>query len=203
MEQPSSFPALSALNDICKDQARLTGWLRSVIGNEDWHQIMQSEPANHALHITRRACEMHLATLVARIWDQSRDVISLPKMMPDLQPRLDASDKGRSVGLKASFDRLSASETLKRVLVMRTEWLAHRAPNSRDRERLGVVDEGFTYSEILVFSADTLSLIDELNSALTGGNEHLVHNMRKTEEVCRSAWKILANQIVCQSPGPA
>ena len=176
---------VNELTQISRDIAKEAGWLRSICDNPDWHAIMNDETISYPLAISSRAVTMHLITNLARLWDESKkeNIVSLPQVMAKLGEAKTELDE---------YESLRTSKVTKKIRVFRTEWLAHRAPKSNDRDRLKIEDEECTYHELVQHAEDSLGVIEKLFSSLGIESPQLLYNITRTDEHCRETWARLA-----------
>lgn len=187
------------------------GYMKALIDEPIVGTKLEGSLSGYALATANAAVKRSLALYCARAWDHDRDAVSLlnaARMLPSLEDlresRLtwypDTSYDIHLTSLPMQRDEIllkiaSASEDARHpaLRIFRSEWLAHRVPSSRDREkhvkRSAVVD--ITLGQLLERAILTVNLVGEIGFVADGLVNPYPENIEMAHRYSKEFWNVL------------
>ena len=212
MTQERFFETVGHLANDAIEAADFTGLFKSLIGNEDLAGRFDGSPSLRTLDRIIRSNADAVTMYLARVWGQRPDEASLPTAMALMPDREVLKYDGRYTLAKwisgASFEtfddlydqihddfsRMQQSGLRHSVRVVRSEYLAHRLPTSRDRlklQREGRVFEAPTFGEIIDEAEAAVALVEKL-SYLRASWPRLTHRLERARREGVDFWQSLS-----------
>jgi hypothetical protein len=187
------------------------GYMKALIDEPIVGTKLEGSLSGYALETANAAVKRSLALYCARAWDHDKDAVSLVNaatMLPSLEDlrasRLtwypDTPYDVHLTSLPGQRDEIllkiqSASEDARHpaLRIFRSEWLAHRVPNSRDRKKYAkqsaVVD--ITLAQLLERAVQTVNLVGELGFVADGLVNPYPDNVERAHRYSKEFWRVL------------
>ncbi|MGV6849624.1 MAG: AbiU2 domain-containing protein [Marinibacterium sp.] len=193
---------------------RLLIYLQDWVGDSDRFDEFQGRKAMWVDALIADSIEEALILFCSRMWDSRADSTSLRvawelvrENMSQLEEALNSHKFGKNdaVGLdfKAEIERVDGrirelrdSEAYGVIRVIRTENLAHRLSDSRDRRTAGFLtredydNHGVTLGDFLDFAEETIDVMDDISFLMGSSNSDRSKSARFFQEFLDVYWKI-------------
>lgn len=203
-----------ALDNLRADASVATwtiGYIKSIIGNKTVEEKIGSSYSGFAAAIANTSVTDALILYCTRSWDNCDDTISLPsitKILPSSQEIYDRRLKDFSCSppndLYLTVDKrridyfnlynAALSDDINGSLrVIRTERLAHRSLNSRDRQKLEKIRpiKDATYNLLIARAEQTIAIVNQLDRLLNGSSNPYSERIENAEKYCREFWRLM------------
>lgn len=211
---PQQHSLDEALENLRADAGLATwkiGYIKSITGNKTVKEKIGSSYSGFAAAVANTSVTDALILYCTRSWDNGDDTISLPSItraLPSSQQiyekRLKSFSYSPPKDLYHTVDKrhhdyfnlynTALSDDINGSLrVIRTERLAHRSLNSRDRQRLEKIKpvNDATYNLLIARAEQTIALVNQLDRLLNGSSNPYSERIKNAEKYCREFWHLM------------
>lgn len=197
MESTLAAPDFNSIISNLRDDANAATWnlgyMKAVLDNPLVPDKLGQSFSGYAMEVATAAVKRSLALYCARAWDEDADAISLPNATKWLPDPTDDKTKARRERYLENFAKAAKDESRPSIRVFRTEWLAHRVTNSKDRKKLEklnpVVD--ITLNDLVRCAEQTIVLAGEIGFLGDGLANPFPERIERVERYCREFWRVL------------
>ncbi len=212
MEKSAFAEMLAELRQDAAEACWSLGYMKAIVDEPLIGEKTDASYSGYAMVIATTAVKRMLSLYCSRAWDQVSDVSSIPnliKLLPSFQELTrerkswhpDPAFDHQVDALSAEHSKLLADvnavdkKRIASLRVFRTEWLAHRVKESKDRmhaEKAGPLEDT-TVRNLLDFAEHTVSTVGRLGLVWDGTNSAYLESIDRAERYCREFWRVIPN----------